>query len=262
MRRLAVALLLLPTAAFAEDRDYCPARPGLGTPACTISPGRVSVEVGLADWTRDDNSDTRDDTVLIGDTLVRIGLTDTVEAQIGWTAFGHARTRDKAIGSVDTANRAGDALLGLKVNLHHPDGSGFSAAVQPFVTLPVGRMPVGAGDWGAGVVVPVSFDLGHKLSLQFSPEADASVDQDGRGRHFAASGTVGLGLAISDTVSGTIEFQESRDDDPSGRTTQALSSISLGWMPRDDWQFDVGAVAGLNRDSPDAELYAGLSRRF
>jgi hypothetical protein len=262
MKRLVVALLLLPTAAFAEDRDYCPARPGLGTPACTIAPGRVSVEMGLADWTRDDGPDMRQDTILIGDTLVRIGLTDSVEAQLGWTAFGHVRTRDKAIGGVDTANRAGDALLGLKVNLRHPDGSGFSAAVQPFVTLPLGRTPVGAGDWGVGVVSPVSFDLGHKLSLQFSPEADAAVDQDGRGRHFAASGTVGLGLAISDTVSGTIEFQELRDDDPSGRTTQALSSISLGWMPRDDWQFDIGAVAGLNRDAPDAELYAGVSRHF
>jgi hypothetical protein len=262
MKLLAVALLLLPTAVFAEDRDYCPARPGLGTPACTIAPGRVSVEMGLADWTRDDGPDMRQDTILIGDTLVRIGLTDSVEAQLGWTAFGHVRTRDKAIGGVDTANRAGDALLGLKVNLRHPDGSGFSAAVQPFVTLPLGRTPVGAGDWGAGVVIPVSFDLGHKLSLQFSPEADAAVDQDGRGRHFAASGTIGLGLAISDTVSGTIEFQEARAYDPSGRTTQALSSISVGWMPSDRWQFDIGAVAGLNRAAPDAELYAGVSRHF
>ena len=262
MKWLAVALLLAPTAASAEDRDYCPARPGLGTPACTIEPGRVSVEMALVDWTRDDNPGMRQDTILIGDTLVRIGLADTVEAQIGWTAFGHVRTRDKATGSVDTANRAGDALLGLKVNLHHPDGSGFSVAVQPFITLPVGRSPVGSGDWGAGVVIPLTFDLGHKLSLQVSPEADAAVDQDGRGRHFAANGTIGLGVEISDTVNGTIEFQEARDDDPSGRTTQALSSISLGWMPRKDWQLDIGAVAGLNHDAPDAEVYAGVSRRF
>jgi len=112
------------------------------------------------------------------------------------------------------------------------------------------------------VVIPISFDLGHKLSLQVSPEADAAVDEDGKGRHFAASGTIGLDLAISDSVNGTIEFQEARDDDPSGRTTQALSSISLGWMPRDDWQLDIGAVAGLNHDAPDAEVYAGVSRRF
>ena len=46
-------LLLAPDAAWADDtpRDYCPARPGLGSPACTIDPGRVSVETSLADWT-------------------------------------------------------------------------------------------------------------------------------------------------------------------------------------------------------------------
>lgn len=262
MKRLAVALLLLPGAALAEERDYCPTRPGLGTPPCTMAPGRVSVEMGLADWTRDDSPDTRDDTILIGDTLVRIGLTDRIEAQAGWTAFGHDRTRDKASGSVDAANRTGDALLGLKANLRHPDGSGVSVAVESFVTVPVGRRPIGAGDWGAGVLVPVSFDLGHKLSLQLSPEVDAAVDQDGRGRHFAASGTVGLGVELSDKITGTIEVQETRDDDPSGHMTTALASGSLAWAPRKDWQFDVGAVAGLNRDAPNVELYIGVSRRL
>jgi len=78
---LAAILLIVAAPAFAEERDYCPARPGLGTPACTISPGRVSVEMGLADWSVDQDSSQRTDTVLIGDTLVRIGLTDTIEAQ-------------------------------------------------------------------------------------------------------------------------------------------------------------------------------------
>jgi hypothetical protein len=262
MKRLAVALMLLPTAAFADERDYCPARPGLGTPACTIAPGRVSVETSLGDWTREEDSSARSDTILIGDTLVRIGLTDTVEAQIGWTPFGHVRTRDRIAGIVDTADRTGDVLLGFKANLHHPDGSGFSVAIQPFATLPVGRSPLGAGDWGAGVVVPISFDLSKTLSLQLSPEADAAVDQDGTGRHFAASGTIGLGVKISDAVSGTIELQALRDEDPSGATNQALASLSIGWMASDDLQLDAGAVAGLDRDAPDAEFYMGVSRRF
>ncbi|WEK01900.1 MAG: transporter [Candidatus Sphingomonas phytovorans] len=262
MKRLAAALLLLPGAAYAEDRDYCPARPGLDTPPCTIAPGHVSVEVGLADWTRADTAASRNDTILIGDILVRVGLTDSIEAEVGLTSFGRSRTRDKSSGGIDSADRAGDALLGLKANLHHPDGSGFSVAVEPFVTIPVGRPPIGAGDWGAGVLVPLSVDLGHKLSLQFTPEADAAVNQDGAGRHFAVSGTVGLGVGISDTVNGTIEFQELRDEDPSGRTMQSLASVSVAWMRRGDWQFDIGTAVGLNRDAPDAELYAGVSHRF
>lgn len=255
-------LAVVPVAAHADDRDYCPTRPGLGTTPCTISPGRVSVETGLADWTREDDGDTRTDTLLIGDTLVRIGLSDSIEAQVGLTPFGHVYDRDRTTGAISRANGVGDALIGLKANLHNPDGNGFSIAAQPFVTLPVGRAPVGAGDWGAGIAVPFTFDLGHSLSLQFTPEVDAAVDEDGNGRHFAASNVFGLGFDVSEKLSGSIEYQIVRDNDPDGHTTQSLASLSFGYMPSDDWQVDIGAVAGLNDASPDVELYTGISHRF
>jgi len=255
--------LLLPVAAHAaddQDRDYCPARPGLGSPACTMAPGKVSVEMSIADWTLDKQGSDRTDTVLIGDTSVRLGLTDTVEAQIGWTPIGLVRERSG--GLIDRATRTGDLTLGLKANLHHPDGSGLSIAVQPFVTLPVGRAPVGAGDWGAGLVVPVTYDLSKSVNLEFTPEIDAAVDQDGRGRHLAYSGVVGVGVALSDAVTLTVEEQWIRDEDPSGGTSQDLASLSLAWMARKNLQLDVGAVAGLDHAAPDVELYAGIARRF
>ena len=260
---LVAAALLVPLAAHAaddQDRDYCPARPGLGTPACTMAPGTVSVETALADWTLDKQGGDRTDTVLIGDSSVRIGLTDSIEAQIGWTPLGIVRERSG--GLVDRATRSGDATLGLKANLLHPDGSGLSIAVQPFVTLPVGRAPVGAGDWGGGVVVPVTYDLSKTVNLEITPEVDAAVDQDGRGRHLAYSGVVGLGIALNDQVTFTVEDQLVRDEDPSGGTTQDLASVSLAWMARKNLQLDLGAVAGLDRAAPDVELYAGIARRF
>ena len=144
-----------------------------------MAPGRVSVETSLGDWTLDKQGGDRTDTVLIGDTSVRIGLTDSIEAQVGWTPLGIVRERTG--GAVDRATRAGDATLGIKANLRNPDGSGFSVAVQPFVTLPVGRAPVGARDWGAGLVVPLTYDLSKTVNLEITPEVDAAVDQDGRG---------------------------------------------------------------------------------
>lgn len=246
----------------AEERDYCPARPGLGTPACTIPPGRVSIETGLADWTLEDGLGERSDTVLLGDTLVRAGLTDRVEFQVGWTPYGQVRTRDATTGVVANARGVGDVMLGLGVNLANPDGSGFAVAVEPFVTLPTGGAAIGAGDWGAGVVVPMSYDLGRSFSLQLTSEVDAAVDGDRRGRHLAYGAILGLGFPLGDTLSATIEGQAMRDDDPAGATTQGYASLSFGWTPSDDWQFDIGGVAGLNGDSADVELYLGVSRRL
>lgn len=258
---LLAAALLVPGVAHADDeRDYCPARPGLGTPACTMAPGRVSVETALADWTLDKQGGDRTDTVLIGDTQVRIGLSNTIEAQIGWTPLGIVRER--SAGLVDRATRAGDVTLGLKANLANPDGSKLSVAIQPFVTLPAGRRPVGAGDWGAGLVIPVSYDLSDKVSIEIVPEIDAAVDEDGRGRHFAYSGVAGIGFALDDKVNLEIEGEAIRDEDPSGSTTRFLASASFAWMARKDLQFDVGAVGGLNRNAPDIELYAGIAKRF
>ncbi|MEO5938343.1 MAG: transporter [Sphingomonas sp.] len=258
----ALSALLIAAPAVAQDkpRDYCPARPGLGSPACTIDAGRVSVETSLADWTLDRRPGDRTDTVLIGDTLVRIGLTDTIEAQIGWTPVGFMRERSGA--TVDRATRVGDVTLALKANLANPDGSGFAVAVQPFVTLPVGRQPVGAGDWGAGVVVPLTYELSKTVNVQFVPEVDAAVNANGRGRHFAASAVVGVAVELNDKLTVELEGQALRDDDPMGKTWQDRAALSFAYKASDDLQFDVGGIAGLNRDAPDIELLAGISRRF
>jgi hypothetical protein len=263
VKKTAFALLMLiPAAAQAEDRAYCPTRPGLGTTPCTIAPGHVSVETALTDWTLSQDSTQRSDTVLIGDSFVRVGLTDAIEAQVGWTPYGHVRARDKLAGTVDSSSGVGDVTLGFKANLRHPDGSGVSIAVQPFVTLPVGGATLGAGDWGAGVVVPVTFDLSDTVNFATTTELDAAVDSDGHGRHFAASETFGLGFKLSKALTASVEGQVLRDEDSAGKTTQDLASLSLAWAAKDNLQFDVGGVAGLNRNAPDVELYMGISRRF
>ncbi|RXD04079.1 transporter [Sphingomonas sp. UV9] len=247
-------------AAAAQNREYCPDRPGVGTPACTIAPGRVSVETSLADWTRDDQLGSREDSILVGDTLVRVGVSDTIEVRIGWTPFGHDRIRDST--GIDSVNGIGDVSLGMKANLHNPDGSDLSVAVLPFVTLPVGRSSIGAGDWGAGFLVPLTYELSDSVSLDLTPEIDAAVDQDGNGRHLAYSSTAGVSVEVAKTVTLTGELQALRDNDPEKHATQAVAALSLAWMAGDDLQFDVFGAAGLNDDTPDARVYAGISRRF
>lgn len=263
MKRVVLVLAgLNATPAFAQERDYCPERPGINTPACIVDKGHVSVETGLADWTLDRRSDARTDTVLVGDTLVRVGVAHTVEARIGWTPFGHERTRDRVTGQVETHDQVGDISLGLKASLLHPDGSDLSIAALPFVTLPVGGSHIGAGAVTAGFLLPVSYDLFDVVQFAATPEIDAQADEDGHGRHLQYSAASGFTFKLGKAVSLQAEAQVIQDNDPDDRTTQALASLSVAWQPRGDWQFDVQGLAGLNRDTPDIELAAGISRRF
>ena len=256
---LLLAFLAVAAPAHAELKDFCASRPGLGTPACTVDPGHLMVEVGLVDWSLENSDDSRTDTVLAGDFTVRVGVDDQTEVQIGWTPYGHVRTRDKATGLVTQSGGIGDVTLGVRRSLSGPNGL---VAIQPFVTVPVGGASIGAGDWGAGVIVPIGFDLGHDVQLSLSPEVDAAVNTSGSGRHLSYGSVIGLAVPLAKHLTWEMEFQATRDDDPSEKTTQVLASTSLAWMLGKNTQLDVGGVAGLNPDSPDVELYCGIARRF
>lgn len=266
LRFVPLLLSVLPAhvtpAAAAELRDFCPDRPGLGTPTCIVDRGHVVVEGGIADWTRENDGSARSDTVMSGNVLVRYGLTDTLEVQAGWDGFGRVRARDTVAGISEHDDGRGDAIFALRQSLLNPDGSGFSVAVMPYIGAPTGTTAFSAGDWGGGVIVPISLDLGNGLSLGLSPEIDAAVDGDGDGRHLAYGSVIGLGISLSDTVSAALETSLFRDQDPDGDSTIALAGLALAWQPMENLQLDVGVVAGLNSDSPDAEVYGGIARRF
>lgn len=256
------AASLLATPAQAEDREYCPQRPGLGTPACTIAPGRISVETALTDWTLDTSPEERSDVIEAGETIVRIGVSNGIEAQVGFTPFGRSRKRDTATGDIAVVSGVGDVQLGVKANLMNPDGDGLSIAVEPFVTLPTGRHDVGAGDWGAGFVVPVNYDLSDTVNLEVTSEVDAAVNDSGSGRHFAALEVVGVQVAVTQALNAIVEGAVRRDDDPSGKTTHVYASSALAWRVSNHLQLDLGAIAGLNSAASRIELYWGISRRF
>lgn len=262
VRHLIAALVALSAPALAEERDFCPERPGLDTPPCIVDRGHVVLEASAVDWTLDRQPGSRVDTLLFGDTLMRAGVTKRLEAQIGWTAFGRVRTRDGS-GVVHMAG-LGDVTLALKQSLSNPAGDGFSVALKPFVKLPTGGQAIGAGTWSAGLLLPVSYSLGKGAQLIATPEIDAAPDQDRSGRHFAWGSAAGVQVALTAAVSMSVEAQliRDRDRDPAGHSTRALGEASLAWQAGSNTQFDIGAVAGLNRASPDLELIAGIARRF
>ena len=265
MRPRTLALLLFGVAApamAADLRDYCPDRPGLNTPACITDRGHLSVETSLADWTRDKMPDQVQDTVLVGDLLLRYGISDRIEAQLGWTPLGLVRTRDRMDGSVRHQDRMGDVLVGFKANLLHPDGEGVALAVLPSATLPVGRTPVGAGDWSAGVRVPFSVKVSELMTVSATPEVDAEVNESGDGRHLRFGSAAGVQFELKKNLHYGIGAEVMRDRDPESHATLARASTSIAWQPQQALQLDAGVVAGLNHDSPRVELYVGVSRRF
>lgn len=248
--------------AWAEDsRDLCANRPGRGSPPCVLDAGRFQVEVGLVDFTHDKQAGTTQDTTLAGDLAFRYGVTSTGEAELAWSPYIHVRDRD-SLGS-STTTGYGDLTLAWRQSLMNPDGSGVSVALQPFVTAPVGKSRFGAGAWQGGVVLPIAVALPQGFGLGLTPQVAVVRNQNHDGTHLDWTGVIGISHSVGPVSLGT-EFYIDYDDDPAGHATTETFDLSAAWTPKalKDIQLDIGLNAGLNRQTPDYEAYAGIARRF
>jgi len=252
----AVALAITPIAARADD--LCVNRPGLDTPPCTLAAGQAMVETGLVGWDRTADGASVSDTLTLGDTTVRVGLGRSTEVEFGLAGWTHQR--DRSGGTVQVARGIGDATIALR----HGFGSESDAkfAVQAFVTLPTGSSAISAGDWGAGLIVPVALPLPAGFQLALSPEIDAAVDADGSGRHLAWGSAVGLSHALTPALSLTGEIAAYRDNDPSGHATDARLAASLAWHAAKSLQVDVEVDKGIASGAPDRSIMVGIARQF
>ena len=247
----------LSSAAIADDGSFCPERPGQTTPPCVLASGQVALEMSAVAWTLNKDSASRADTYIFGDSMVRIGVGDNLEAQIGWTPIGYTRARDIGSHALEASTQSGDLTIGALYALGGPSGP---VAVQGFVFVPTGASPIGAGDWGAGLRLPIAIAV-EDVQFGLTPEVDAAVNASGAGRHLALGGAAGVAYALTDRLQLGVDLAVFRDGDVI-RTTRATTGLSVALQVNRSLQFDIGGLIGLNRSSPDCQVYIGVAHLF
>jgi hypothetical protein len=256
----AIILCASGAAAAADLQPICPDRPSKGTGTCTVPAGHVQVETDLIDWTHDETGGVRSDFTVIGASLVKYGLSGSADVELGVTPVEISRVRGPD-GS-DRASGFGDLLLRSKLRLTGEDAS-VQVALDPFVKIPTAKRDLGNGKVEGGITLPVGVSLGKgPLSLAFSPEFDWRADADGHGRHPAMIQLVDLGISARPRLSLTAELWGQWNWDPAGTVKQYSADAAVAYLLTNDLQLDAGANFGLNRDTPDLELYTGVSKRF
>ncbi|OQW72186.1 MAG: hypothetical protein BVN33_13710 [Proteobacteria bacterium ST_bin13] len=244
----------------AAARDLCAERPGQTTPPCTVEPGGVVLETGLVSWSLQQSSKDRSDTFTIGQSTLRIGIADHGEIAIGLTPFATERVRDKLAALANRQSGVGDITFSVKRSFGKADAP--IVAIKVYVTAPVGAAPSGAGDWTGGAALPVSIPLSDAIELSLTPEINSIVNGSGSGHHLSFGSAGGLEFKLSNTLGLNTDVRLLRDNDPVGATTKATLGTSLAYLPSDKLQFDLGGNFGINKDTPDVELYVGIVKRF
>jgi hypothetical protein len=258
---LAMALLCVgSTARAADEPPICADRPGKGTGTCTVPAGRWQVETGLADWTLDRGSDERDTSLVIGETTIKFGLTDRSDIELDVTPW--QRTTSRVVGASDRASGFGDLAVIYKQRLTSDDAS-LQATLYPFVKIPTAKRPLGNRRWEGGLKVPIGYAIPKSpLSIALTPELDWAADADGHGHHAAMVQVASLGWQANEELNLSAEIWGQWDWNPAGTGKQVSADGSVAYLLSNTVQLDAGANFGLNRQTPDVELYTGLSKRF
>jgi hypothetical protein len=256
---LAVVAALCLQHALADDlKPICPDRPGRGTSPCTVDPGRAQLELGLFDESFQRRSGVTTDAGNTGSLLAKWGVSESLDLEAGMALYQFQRVHD-AVG-ISTASGTGDLFLHAKYQVLTTDGA-LALSLDPFVKLPTAGTRLGNGAVEGGVVAPMSYDLGSSWTFSMTPEVDVLLNDSGGGTHANLVDVVGLARSFGPLSLGT-EIWSSQNLLPSGTVSQVSFDLFAAWLMNNDTQLDFGENLGLNRATPDLEIYVGISRRF
>ena len=254
------AALAAPAAADDKPPPICADRPGKATSACTVPQGRWQLETGLADWTLQTGDGERDTSLVLGETTIKYGLTNGSDIEIDVTPWQHSTS--SAGGSHESASGIGDVRLIYKQRLTSSDAQ-LQVIAMPFVKVPTANHSLGNGKWEGGLLLPVGYQIPKTpLSLGLTPELDWVANGAGHGHHAAMEQVATLGWAVNDKLDLSAEIWGGWDWDPAGTTRQVSADGSVAYLLTKDVQLDAGANFGLNKATPEVELYGGVSIRF
>ena len=261
LRRLFLLAVALATPALADDlRPLCPDRPGKGTSPCTVDADHLEVEVDAFDMTSQHQNGVSTTVYDFAAPELRYGVSDDLEAAADFAPYIQARSRTGGV--TQTASGIGDLTLHLKWMVTPYDNGPFAMALMPFVKIPTAPLTIGNGALEGGFVAPLSYDLGGNWSLAASPEVDLLKNQADEGRHVAIANVFGLNRSFDGGISLGAELAGVGDFDPAGESQTWTFDIAAAWQPDSATQWDTGFNFGLNRNTPDLQFYAGVTRRF
>jgi hypothetical protein len=256
---LAAILLAMAGPAFADDlAPICPDRPGKGTSPCTLATGHAQIEAGLFDESTQRRDGVTTDAGSAGSLLAKFGVSDSLDLEAGMALYQFQRVNDGA--TVTRQEGVGDLALHAKWNPLE-DGGRLALVLDPYLKLPTAGHGLGNGAVEGGLAVPISYDLGAGWSLAATPEADLLRDGTGGGYHANLANVVGLSRAFGPLTLGA-EIWGDQNLDPAGGVGQYSADANAALLVGNDTQLDCGVNLGLNRATPDLELYFGISRRF
>jgi hypothetical protein len=268
--KLAALLLAAPLAVQAQatpppppsaEQPICADRPTRSNNACTVDPGHFQLEADIANATFQRLDGVTVDTWLIANPTLKYGLAANLDIEANIAPLEIVRTRIDGA-RPETLAGVSDLFLHVKYMFLNTKDGIWQAALLPYVKVPTARAGLGNGAVEGGVVVPISYKINNTFSLTAQPEYDDLLNAAGTGRHPNYAQTLSLSASLPHTITLYGEIWGGWNFDPSGEVTQYTADLAASFNAGPRLQFDGGVNIGLNRFTPGAQVYIGVSRKF
>jgi hypothetical protein len=241
-----------------DTSPICTDRPTKSNLPCTVPEGMWQLESDIGNFTRDTQGGSTIDTLYIVNPYLKYGLSANTDIEVNWAPDVLQRTTTD--GKHHTTNGVGDLYVRVKTNLYTDDV--FSVSIIPYIKAPTASHGIGNGQWEGGVILPMSVAIGGGFTLLTVPELDALADGNGNGHHTAVTNLINLSHALTSKLSIAVEYWRQDNPDSAGHIEQESGDIALSYLVNSAFQLDVGANMGLNRSTPNEQVYFGLSYRW
>ena len=253
-------------AARAGLRTLSTDRPDKTETPFTVDPGHLQVEMDLFRYVHDrEVSGGRERTTeewAIGPVLVKLGVLDCLDLELGLEPYRAVRTEELEGGSAVETHQEGFGSLAVrgKLNLWGNDGGPTALGLLPFLVLPTSQDGLGANTPEGGVLLPFYLELPQDFELGMGTGAVWLQDDSGTGHHPELVNSVTLGRTFGKRVSAYVEFWTLLDPDrPEGWQGTFDFGVNLWLGP--DLKFDAGLNLGVTDAAPDWNPFVGVSWR-
>lgn len=243
----------------ADLRSFDTDRPTKSNVPYTVDAGHFQYETDIAVFGagNTDGVKTQEWTVL--DPTLKLGLTNAIDAELQITPY-------ESVSAQSAANRTrlagiGDSFARLKINVLGDDAGAIALTVLPYVRLPTAHAELGSGGVEGGLLLPVSFNAPHSLTVLVVPEWDYLRAAIGSGYYGAFDFLINISHPLDRRWTLYAELFTTQSPEAQAKPIYTFDG-ALTYALTANTQLDAGANVGLNGVAPGVQLYTGLSQRF
>lgn len=246
-------------------RAYNTDRPSKTDSPYTVDAGVFQIETDVANWTLDrdnaDRSNARVRTWLIGQTNLRIGLTNWMDLQIFPQGYVDRRTSGVTFGPPVTHRGFGDTTVRLKINFLGNDGGKLAIGFVSSLKIPTNTDYFGNHVLEPGFGLAVNYSLAAGFTLFAQTRIDVLDEPKSNNRRVQWSNPIGVSRAIVGNLSGYAEFYNAVS---SGRNHPWIGTADAGliYQVTPNFSIDINSFVGLTRSADDLNIFVGFARRF